>query len=352
MKDKNIAIVLDAMGGDNAPHVTVEGAVEATRISPIKVILVGDEKAIEKELKKYTYNASQLEIVNTPHHITMEENPKEAIEKKPDASIVLATKLVAEEQGNALVSAGSTGAVILAAAKNINRILGVHKSALAASYPTHNFQKRQDIFSLLLDVGANIHNSHHDLVHFAYMGATYAREIKKIENPTVGLLNIGSEPYKGGKTLSQTYAILKTLPDINFIGNVEGDKLMLGLADVVITEGLTGNIALKVIEGVASSAQKLLKQAFRENFLWKMGLMMLSGGIRKLKNITDYQEYGGAPIFGFNKMIIKCHGRSTSLAIKNGLLLAAKSVQDDITEQISRYITNYEYNHAVHDVEV
>lgn len=352
MEEHEITIALDAMGGDEAPAVTVQGAAEATLESPMKVLLVGDEKAIQKELKKHKYHADQLEIVHTPHQITMAENPKIAMDQKPDASVILATKLVSEGRAHALVSAGSTGAVILSAAKNITRILGVHKAALAASYPTHNIQKRHDIFSLLLDVGANIHNSHHDLVHFAFMGATYAKEIKKIDKPTVGLLNIGAEAYKGGEKLARTHAILKTLSDINFIGNIEGNQIMHGRADVVITEGLTGNIALKVMEGMASSVKQLGKQAFRQNVLWKMGLIMLSGGIRKLKDVTDYQEYGGAPIFGFDKMIIKCHGRSTSKAIKNGLKLAAKSVRDNITGQISNYITNYEYNHADYDVDI
>ncbi|BFN36984.1 phosphate acyltransferase PlsX [Fidelibacter multiformis] len=352
MEDHEITIALDAMGGDDAPAVTVQGAAEATLESPLKVLLIGDEKAIQKELKKHKYHADQIEIIHTSHQISMGENPKIAMNQKPDASIVLATRKVSEGHAHALVSAGSTGAVILSAAKNIPRILGVHKAALAASYPTHNIQKRQDIFSLLLDVGANIHNSHHDLVHFAFMGATYAREIKKIENPSVGLLNIGAEEYKGGEKLARTHGILKTLPDINFIGNIEGNQIMQGLADVVVTEGLTGNIALKVMEGMASSVKHLGKQAFRQNVLWKMGLIMLSGGIRKLKDVTDYQEYGGAPIFGFDKMIIKCHGRSTAKAIKNALKLAAKSVRDDITGQISRYITNYEYHHADYDVEV
>jgi phosphate acyltransferase len=352
MENNEITIALDAMGGDNAPAVTVQGAAQATLESPLRVLLVGDKKAIENELKKHKYRSEQLEIIHTPHQITMDENPKIAMSQKPDTSVVLATELVSEGRAHALVSAGSTGAVILSAARNINRILGVHKAALAAIYPTHNLQKRHDIFSLLLDVGANIHNSHHDLVHFAFMGATYAKEIKKIDNPTVGLLNIGAEEYKGGEKLSRTHTILKALPDINFIGNIEGNQIMHGLADVVVTEGLTGNIALKVMEGMASSVKKLGKQAFRQNVLWKMGLIMLSGGIRKLKDVTDYQEYGGAPIFGFDKMIIKCHGRSTAKAVDNALKLAAKSVRDDITGQISRYIKNYEYHHADYDVDI
>ena len=352
MKNDKCTIVLDAMGGDSAPGITVHGAAQATLESPLHILLVGDKEALQKELHKHKYNSAQIEIVHSPDVITMEDNPKSAIEQKPEASIVLATKLVAEGKGDALVSAGSTGAVILSAAKYINRILGVHKTALAAIYPTHNIQNRKDIFSLLLDVGANIHNSHHDLVHFAYMGATYAREIKKIESPTIGLLNIGAEEYKGGEKLSQTYAILKSLSELNFIGNIEGNQIMHGLADVVVTEGLTGNIALKVMEGMASSVKHLGKIAYKQNVLWKMGLIMLSGGIKKLNSVTDYEEYGGAPIFGFEKMIIKCHGRSTHKAIKNALKFAAKSVRDDIPGQISRYIADYEYNHAVNDLEL
>lgn len=352
MKNSEYTIVLDAMGGDNAPGITVHGAAQATLESPLHILLVGDKETLQKELHKHKYNSEQIEIVHSPNIITMEDNPKIAIEQKPDASIVLATRLVAEGKGDALVSAGSTGAVILSAAKYINRILGVHKTALAAIYPTHNIQNRNDIFSLLLDVGANIQNSHHDLVHFAYMGATYAREIKKIDSPTIALLNIGAEEYKGGEKLARTHAILKSLPELNFIGNIEGNQIMHGLADVVITEGLTGNIALKVMEGMASSVKRLGKIAFKQNMLWKMGLIMLSGGIKKLKIVTDYEEYGGAPIFGFEKMIIKCHGRSTHKAIKNALKLAAKSVRDDIPGQIRRYISDYEYNHAVNDLEI
>lgn len=347
-----IRIALDAMGGDNAPGITVKGACQATLESPLHIILVGDERKIVAELKRHKYNPEQIEIVHTTEEITMHDNPKVFLNEKPDASIALAARLVGEHKADALVSAGNTGAVVLSAAKWIKRIMGVRKTALAAIYPTHNTQKRSDIFSIILDVGANIHNSHHDLVHFAYMASTYAAKIKNIDSPTVGLLNVGREEYKGGETLSKTHHILSSLPDINFIGNIEGNEMMLGLADVLVTEGLTGNVAIKTAEGMASSVKHLGKVAFKQSIIYKLGLLLLSGGIRRVKSVTDYEEYGGAPIFGFERMVIKCHGRSGHLAIKNALKLAAKSVREDMTGIISTSIASYEKEYALNDLDM
>lgn len=345
-------IALDAMGGDNAPGITVKGACQATLESSLNVILVGDENAINEELKKNKCNRDQIEIVHTDEQITMNDNPKATLELRPKASIALAAKIVGEHKAEALVSAGNTGAVILSSAKYINRIAGVRKTALGAIYPTHNVQNRQDIFSIMLDVGANIHNNHHDLVHFAYMASTYAGKIKNIDSPTVGLLNVGKEEYKGGAMLAKTYKILSELPDINFIGNIEGNELMQGIADVIVTEGMTGNIAIKTAEGFASSVKQIGKVAFKQNLMYKMGLLMLSAGIRRLKSITDYEEYGGAPIFGFERMVIKCHGRSGHRAIKNALKLAAKSISENMTGGITTEISDYEAKYAVNDMEL
>ncbi len=349
---ENLKIALDAMGGDHAPAITVQGACEATLDSPLHVLLVGDEGPIQEELKKHRYNADQIEIVHTAEQITMFDNPKTTLEQRPNASIAVAARIVGEHQADALVSAGNTGAVILASAKHIPRITGVRKTALAAIYPTHNRQKRRDIFSIMLDVGANIHNTHHDLVHFAYMASTYASKIKDIEAPTVALLNVGKEEYKGGAVLSKTHKVLSELPDINFIGNIEGNELMQGIADVVVTEGITGNIAIKTAEGIASSVKHIGKMAFRQNIMYMLGMLMLSGGIRRLKNITDYEEYGGAPIFGFERMVIKCHGRSGPKAIKNALLLAARSISENMMGGISTEISDYESRYAVNDMEL
>jgi phosphate acyltransferase len=348
----NIKVALDAMGGDNAPAITVKGACQATLESPVHVILVGDEARIDAELKKHKYEASQIEIVHTPEQITMHDNPKQMLLKKPDASVAVAARLVGQHEADALVSAGNTGAVILSSARHIKRIMGVRKTALAAIYPTQNAQKREDIFSIILDVGANLHNTHHDLVHFAYMGATYASKVKNIESPTVALLNVGREEYKGGETLSKTHQLLSSIPNINFIGNIEGNELMLGLADVLVTEGLTGNIAIKTAEGVASAAKKLGKMASKQNPLYAIGFMFLYGGYRRLKSIVDYEQYGGAPVFGFERMVIKCHGRSGYRSIKNAIKLAAKSVRDDMTGIISTSIAAYEKDYAMSDLEI
>ena len=348
----DIRVAVDAMGGDNAPGITVKGACQASLESPLHIILVGDEGRIAFELKKHKHNVSQIEIVHTPEQITMHDNPKQALYEKPDASVAVAARLVGEHKADALVSAGNTGAVILSSAKHIKRIVGVRKTALAAIYPTQNVQKRGDLFSIILDVGANLHNSHHDLVHFAYMGATYASKIKNIESPTVGLLNVGREEYKGGETLSKTHQLLSTLPNINFIGNVEGNELMLGLADVLVTEGLTGNIAIKTAEGVASAAKNLGKMASKQNPIYAIGFMFLYGGYRRLKSIVDYEQYGGAPVFGFERMVIKCHGRSSHRSIKNAIKLAAKSVRDDMTGIISSSIAGYEKDYAMSDMDI
>ena len=195
---------------------------------------------------------------------------------------------------------------------------------------------------MILDVGANVFVESEHLVHFALMGAAYAKEIKNIELPTVALLNMGAESNKGGERYTNAYEILSSLPDLNFIGNIEGNDLMRGVADVVVTEGFIGNIAIKTMEGAAETVMGLGKYAFKKNFIWKMGLIFLSSGIKGLKRITDYQEYGGAPILGLERLVLKCHGKSTSLAIENALTLTIKAVRDDLTGNMQRAISAFE----------
>ena len=346
---KDIVVALDAMGGDDSPKIAVKGACIASLNHLFKIILVGDEIEIKKYLAKYKHNKDRIEIVHASDQIRMEDHPKDVL-RSPNTSIVIAAKTVGSGEADALVSAGNTGAVILATTKNVNRIVGVRKTALATIYPTHNSQKRNDIFSLILDVGANVHNTAHEIVHFAFMGSAYVHAIKGIESPTVGLLNIGSEGHKGGEVLSRAYKILKSIPNINFFGNIEGNDLMKGLVDVVVTEGITGNIAIKTVEGMAGSMKAIGKIAFKHKLLWKMGIVMLSGGIKKLQDVTDFETYGGAPVLGFEKTIIKCHGRSTEKAINNALVLAAKSVHEDMSGGISRAITNYEHRSGMEEM--
>lgn len=346
---KDIVVVLDAMGGDHSPKIAVQGACKASLKNEFKIILVGDETKIATYLKKYKHDENKIQIVHAADEIKMGDHPKDVL-RNPNTSIGIAAKIVGDNKGDALISAGNTGAVILATTKNIDRIIGVRRTALATIYPTHNSQKRDDIFSLILDVGANVHNSAHEVIHFAFMGNAYVKAIKGIESPTIGLLNIGSEEYKGGEVLSRTYKILKSIPNINFFGNVEGNDLMKGLVDVVVTEGITGNIAIKTIEGMAGSMKEVGKLAFKHNMLWKMGMVMLATGIKKLQDITDFETYGGAPVFGFEKTVIKCHGRSTEKSINNALVLAAKSVHEDMSGIISRSIAHFEHRSGLEEM--
>ncbi|MBC8491713.1 MAG: phosphate acyltransferase PlsX [Candidatus Marinimicrobia bacterium] len=341
MKEKTV-IAVDAMGGDHAPDEIVKGAAEATVESPVNVILVGDEYRIKAILEKAEYRREQLEIVHTDDMITMEDVPHEAIRQKPEASMMLAAKLCSAGRAQGLVSAGNTGAYVLSASLNIPRIAGIRKTAIATVYPTRNAQKREDHFSLLLDIGANIHCSAEDMVQFALMGKIYASDIKGIKDPTVALLNIGKESYKGGKILSRVYKILDELPGVNFIGNIEGNDVMRGLSDVVVTEGYVGNIVTKTMEGIAETVSQLGRYAFKRRFLWRIGLIALSSGIRQLKQLTDYSEYGGAPLLGFKEIVIKAHGRSKAKAITNAVKLAAKSHRDNICGRIEKEIAEFE----------
>ena len=264
--------------------------------------------------------------------------------------MILAAKLCREGTVQGLVSAGNTGAYVLSASRYVPRIVGVRKTAIAAVYPTQNAQKRDDHFSLLLDVGANVHCATEDMVQFALMGMIYASNIKGIPDPTIALLNIGKESYKGGDMLSRVYKILDGLPNVNFVGNIEGDDVMKGLADVVVTEGYVGNIVMKTIEGIAETLSHLGRYAFKHRFLWRLGLIALSSGIRTLKQLTDYSEYGGAPLLGFQNVVIKAHGRSKAKAITNAIKLAAKSYRDNICGKISNEISQFESNTFIDDI--
>lgn len=339
---KPITLAVDAMGGDFAPEVVVQGVCAAVRQSDLRILLVGNPDAIHPFLRKEMIPDDRIEIIPTFQSIPMDASPKKALEEFPEASMIKAAKLVQTGAADALISAGNTGALVLSAARNIPRIQNVHRTALAAVYPTLNELKRKDIFALMLDVGANVTVDPENLIHFALMGSSYASEVKGIQDPAVALLNMGTEANKGGPRYTEAYAILSELPHINFIGNIEGHDLLRGIADVVVTEGLVGNVAIKTLEGSAETVMGLGKMAFKQKFIWKLGLILLSSGIRGLKKLTDYQEYGGAPILGLNKLVLKCHGKSTSRAVHNAIKLAAKSIRDDLTGNMQRSIRAFE----------
>ncbi len=339
-------IALDAMGGDHAPGEIVRGAVIAAEKYPnIEITLIGEQATIENELKK-SGSQTLFEIIHTDEWIMMDEDPKTAVKSKENASINIAAKLVNENMADGLVSAGNTGATILAAAKHIPVIDGIERTALATVYPTAKFEKHKSGFALMLDVGATLKCTTKQLVHFAFMGSFYLSEVLSIPGPRIGLLNIGEEKTKGGEVLRETYKLLKKADELNFIGNIEGKDIPKGIADVVVTEGFMGNVVLKMLEGVAEVVKETGKYAFKKSLRWKIALALLSPGIKKLGRRTDYSEYGGAPILGFKKLAIKAHGRSNAKAIANAIRVAAESSQQDICTKIEDSIGRFNHRHV------
>jgi glycerol-3-phosphate acyltransferase PlsX len=272
----------------------------------------------------------------------MDEKPSEAVAGKPDASIVIAADLVARGDGDALVSAGNTGASVLACARRWTLIPGLRRAALAAVYPTELRRgEKNDPFSLLLDVGATIDATASDLVAFALMGAAYAQVISRNPRPRVALLSNGTEAGKGPKEVIEAHELLLEATNINFIGNVEGLDIPRGVADVIVCSGFVGNVVIKMLEGVAGTVLNLARYAYKEKLLWRAALAMLSSGIHRLKQVTDWEQYGGAPLLGFDHLLIKAHGRSGSRAIANAIRVADKALAAELTTSIATGLAEF-----------
>lgn len=340
------------MGGDNAPDEIIEGVAEASQECDASYILIGDRKKIELAIERCQPRLPKVEILHTNEFIGMDESPRAALETKSHASIALAAQLVAEEKADALLSAGNTGAVVLAASKYIPMIEGVERGALAAAIPSTSPVRSDHRFTLLLDVGATIHCEAKHLVHFALMGHICSKYILGVENPHTGLLNIGEEDTKGGHILTQTYKLLKEIPDLNFIGNIEGNDFIRGAADVVVCEGFIGNVMVKMIEGVAETLVKEVKHAYRRNISYKLALAILSSGLKKLETRFDYAEYGGAPLLGFRRLCTIAHGRSNAKAVKNALMVTIKSLQYNVCERIHQSVKEFNQKLPFSEIEV
>lgn len=338
-------IAVDAMGGDHAPRAVVEGAAEASLGSQVNIALVGDEKEIRALLATLEHDRNRIEIVPSEGVIPMDASPKTALAEHPRASLPVAAALAARgsAQGgaDALVSAGNTGAVIMSCAQAFQRLPGVTRTALAAVVPTERTRgPKSDPFTLLLDVGATVRVKSEDLVGFALMGAAYARVISNNEKPKIALLSNGTEPNKGTEEIIAAHELLRAVRGIDFLGNVEGVDIPRGSADVIVCDGFTGNVVLKMFEGVSETVMRLARYAYRNKLAWKLALMMLSGGIKQLKSITDWQQYGGAPILGFDRICIKAHGRSGPRALRNAIKVAAKCVEQDLAAQMARQLAD------------
>ena len=328
-------IVVDAMGGDVGLPAVIEGVARITREErPVQILLVGDAPTITEALADHHHDPSRLQVIHSGPAIAMDESPREAL-RREDCSIAVATRLLKDGEADALVSAGHTGATILSASAHLQRLPGVQRAALAAVYPTEQRHgPRQDPFALMLDVGATLNATAEDLVGFAVMGSAYASIISDNPSPQVALLSNGTEPNKGTEAIKQAHKMLTDIDSIQFAGNVEGLDIPRGTVDVIVCDGFLGNVVLKMLEGVSDVVTDLAKDAYARKFLWRLGLTMLSQGLRQLRSMTDWKQYGGAPLLGFDKVIIKAHGRSNARAIGNAIKVASKAVDRDLTGRI------------------
>lgn len=337
-----VTIAFDVMGSDHGPEEVIRGAAQLTLDTPhIHAVLVGDRAVIDAALSNIRHNAERVAVQHAAEFVAMREKPAEALDAKPNASVLVAAKLVHEGEADAVVSAGNTGAGVLACARTFGLIPGVRRAALATVYPTAVSRGgSNDPFSLILDVGATVDATADDLVAFAVMGAAYARIISKNPDPAVALLSNGTEAQKGPARVVEANGKLQKLQGIRFIGNIEGIDIPKGTADVVVCDGFVGNICLKMLEGVSETVIELAKYAYKEKLLWRAGLAMLSGGIERIKEVTDWEQYGGAPILGFDQVFIKAHGRSKSRAIGNAGKVAAKAVSKKLSQAILAALPN------------
>ena len=321
-------IIVDAMGGDNAPVEIVKGCVDAVKEMDVELVLVGREAEVKAELEKCGYNGDRISVLNADEVISTEEDPLEAIRGKKNSSMVVGLNLLKNDEGDAFVSAGSTGALISGATLLVKRIKGIRRVALAPIMPSVS-----GCF-LMVDAGANSECTAGFLKQFAIMGSVYMQSVQGIENPTVGLINIGVEESKGTQLQKDAFELMKKA-DYNFIGNVEVRDVPAGACDVAVADGWTGNIVLKVIEGLGKSFGKMLKAMLMKNLFTKLSALFLKDGIKGFKNKVDSSTRGGAPLLGIAKPVIKAHGNSNPVAFKNAVKQAKIFVETDVNGTIS-----------------
>ncbi len=322
-----VKVAVDAMGGDNAPLEIVKGAVEAANEnSKVKVCLIGAEDIIKKELKKYTYKKEQVEVVNATEVIETAEPPVMAIRKKKDSSIVKALQLVKSGECDAYVSAGSTGATLVGGQVIVGRLKGVERPPLAPLIPTDRG------VALLIDCGSH-------LVQFAKMGSVYMESVMKIKNPRVAIVNIGAEEDKGNALVKETFPLLKDCPDINFIGSIEARDIPFGHADVIVCEAFVGNVILKLYEGVGGALIKKVKEGLMTSLRSKAGAFLVKPALKETLKVFDLEQYGGAPLLGLKGLVVKTHGSSKAIEIKNSVLQCVTFKEQKINDKIKEKIT-------------
>ena len=320
-------ILLDAFGGDNAPLEPIKGAIEAVKEYGIQVTLVGDEEKIRACAKENNLSLEGIGLAHAGDVMPMCADPSGVMKEHPDSSIAVGCKLLKEHQGDAFVSAGSTGALLVAASLTVRRIKGIKRAALGTLIPCANG------CYMLMDCGANAECRPDMLAQFAVMGSAYMSGVRGLEKPRIGLVNNGTEESKGDNLHKEAHAILKRIP-IHFIGNVEAREIPFGACDVAVTDGFTGNAILKLTEGLGSFFSKFLKGMFTSSTKTKLAYLMVKDGVNDFKKMMDYTEYGGAPLLGIAKPVIKAHGSSNAKAFKNAIRQAKECLEGDVIGKI------------------
>ncbi|MDR1028323.1 MAG: phosphate acyltransferase PlsX [Clostridiales Family XIII bacterium] len=329
-------IVLDGMGGDNAPDEIVKGAVETSASIDHEICIVGDRERIEPLLDTFEYDAKKICVLHASEVIGSDDSPVKAVRRKKDSSLVKGMEAVRDGEGDIFISAGNSGAIMSGGVFVLGRIRGIDRPAIGSTYPILG----QGEVSLLIDTGANAECKPHNLLQFAMMGSIYAQSVLGKERPTVGLVNIGTEPGKGSAMLKETFELLMRSRDgssgLNFIGNVEARDVPIGICDVIVCDGFVGNVILKMTEGVALSISHLIRRKFSEGVVAKAGAVLLYNKLGELKKAFDYTEYGGAPILGVKGAVVKLHGSATANAVRSGITRAIPFVENRVVDTIER----------------
>ncbi len=327
-------IILDAMGGDHAPDAIVQGAVDAAREFGVEITLVGRGEQILQSLKKLGIDTlpAGMAVANAEDVVDMHDDPSTVIHKRKDSSMLVALRMLAANEGDAVISAGSTGALLTAATLTVKRIKGIRRAALAPMIPTMGGS------AVLIDCGANAECTPEFLLQFAYMGAFCAERFAGKTNPKIGLLNIGTEDTKGTQLQRDAYALLQGASGLNFVGNVEGREAMEGAVDVIVADGFSGNIMLKCVEGTGLFLAAELKKIFLKSAATKLGALLCRAGIRDFKKMLDYRETGGTLLLGLKKPVVKAHGSSDARAIRSAVRQAMQAVDSGVTEMIAQNI--------------
>lgn len=331
----SLKIIVDAFGGDNAPVEILKGCAAAVAEYGVNILLVGSKEKIEKVANENNILLYHMDIADTPDVITMEDDPGEIVKEKSNSSMAKGLELLSKGEGDAFISAGNSGALVMGATFIVKRTKGIKRCAFAPVIP------KEKGFFMLIDSGANVECRPEMLQQFGIMGSIYMNRVMGVANPRVGLVNVGVEDHKGGQFQREVYEKLKN-SDLNFVGNVEAREVPINGADVVVTDGFTGNIMLKLYEGVATVLMGKIKGVLTQNIKNKIAAAMILPEMKALKAEIDYNEYGGAPIMGLRKPVFKAHGNSSAKTFKNAIRLTIDYVNGNVAEEVTKALENFE----------